>query len=653
MATNDTAFDINVKGATNLVQSGTNKIPDGDEDSPEGIDGPKLDLLDLPMSDAELIKLKRDWEKKYGPYEGKIKPLFEKNLNSYLGRSSSLSVSDENKITAANLQFEAEETFLAAALAQNPDPVVYADNTKEGNELSSSVQTMLRFQAQNLLLRRKLEVMTRQWSIYHLGVLKAGWDNDINDVSIENRKVQDFVFDPDGYVDVYGDFTSWLGERIYVTVDRLIELFPEKEEKIFFELGDDAEKKLGTTVCYTEWWTDKYCFSTFKGVVLDKHKNEFFKYSDADDEKQAKAEERMQNHFAIPKKPYIFLSVFSLQEQPHDVTGLIQQNIPNQKKISELTEQIHVNVMTSNNGLAFSENNFTQETARQAMQARRKPGGAILVPEGGPISEAIVTLQAPQFPQSAFDDLEQTMNNLKSSWGVQGIVSQEQKPDTTARGMVMNQQRDTSRIGGGITDIIEQSVAVGAYNWLVQLIKVFYDEKHLASLMGHAKSVEYVELSANDLSIQLFVGVTPNSMKPRDELTVMNQAQELFQLGAIGPKVLLETLDFPDPDEAAGDGVLWKLAPQQYLQLNFPELFQQIQQMAQQMAQQAQAAGAPPPPPSPEQQQAQQGAQGQAEQANSHAQDVRQKEEMHQAKLKHFTESASAKLAQLKNAVPK
>lgn len=646
MASNDTAFDINVKGAANLVESGTNKLAQGEVDSPEGIEGPKIDVLDLPMSDDELLRLKRDWEKKYAPYEAKIKPLFEKNLHSYLGKQSNLSVSDENKITAANLQFEAEETFLAAALAQNPDPVVYANNTPEGTQVAETVQTMLRFQAQNLLLRRKLETMVRQWSIYHLGVLKFGWNDEINDVSVENRKIQDFVFDPDGYVDVYGDFCSWLGERIYVTAEKLIELFPEKEDRILFELGE--EEKLGTTVCYTEWWTDKYCFSTFKGIVLDKHKNEFFVYSEAEDEEEAKQEERQRNHFAIPKKPYVFLSVFSLQEQPHDITGLIQQNIPNQKKISELTEQIHMNVMQSNNGIAFSENNFNQETARQAAQALTRGMGKVLVPEGGPISEAIIRLQAPSFPDAAFNDLEQTMNNLKSSWGVQGIVSQEQKPDTTARGMIMNQQRDTSRIGGGITDIVEQTVAVGVYNYLVQLIKVFYDEPHLASLLGHGKAVQYVEMSSRDLTTQVFIGVTPNSMKPRDEVTVMNQAQELFQLGAIGPKTLLETLDFPDPDEAAGDGVLWKLAPAQYLQLNFPELFQQIQQMAMQAQQQAQAAGAPPPPPSPEQQQAQQGAQGMAEQANAHAQEVRHKEEMHQAKLKHFTESSSARLAQIK-----
>lgn len=640
MATNATGFDLNVKGATNLVESSTNKVAAEGGETPEGIIGDKLDVLDLPMSDGELLRLKKDWEKRYAPYEAKIKAIFDANLNSYLGKTNSLSVADENRITAANLQFEAEETFLAAALAQNPDPVVYSDNTKEGVGVAEAVQTMLRFHAQVLLLRRKLEVMTRQWSIYQLGVLKMGWNDEIKDVCVENRKVQDFIFDPDGYVDVYGDFCGWMGERIYITAEKLIELFPEKEGDILLELAtkEEVTPKLGTTICYTEWWTDKYCFSTFKDIVLDKHKNEYFKYNEEDEEIP------FLNHFATPKKPYVFLSIFSLQEQPHDITGLVQQNIPNQKKISRRVEQLDANISQSNNGVAFSENNFTQETARQASDALTKGVGKVLVPEGGPIAEAIVRIGAPALPNAFFDELEASENHLRSSWGTQGISSQQQKPDTTARGMVMNQQRDTSRIGGGITDVIEQSVAVGVYNWLVQLYKVFYDEKHWAAILGHSKAVEYIELSSMDLRRQVVVGVTPNSMKPRDELTVMNQAQELFQMGAIGPKTLLETLDFPDPDEAAADGVLWKLAPMQYFQLNFPEEWQKLQMLAMQQ-QQGQT------PPSPEVQQAQQtavgGAQERAQSAQLHAQKVRQNEEAHASKQKAFTEMASARLAKL------
>jgi hypothetical protein len=642
---NEDTFSANIKGVTDLVESGINKVASGTNDEMEGATGELLDVLDLPMSDDELLELRDDWEKIYAPYESRITKTFQRNLRSYLGRQKDGSLLDEDKPGAANLQFESEETFLPAALARNPDPLVYSDNTPEGNAIAEAVRTMLQFHADQLLLKRKLEVMARRWSIYQLAVLKYGWNEKIKDVSVENRKIQDFLFDPDGFVDVYGNFSSWLGERMSLTAKELIDLFPDKKDYIEKSVTDADGVKLGTEVIYTEWWTDDYCFKTYKKIVLEKHKNEYFNYAkDTEDvdELGAPIQTKPFNHFASPQKPYTFLSVFSLQERPHDITGLIEQNIPNQAKISKRVEQIDDNVSQSNNGLAFSENNFNQETAKQASNALTRGIGKVLIPPGGPVSEAIVRIAAPNMPDSAFKDLENSENHLRSSWGVQGISSQQPKKDETARGMIMNQGRDTSRIGGGISDVIEQSVARSVFNWLVQLYVVFYDEQHFAAVMGVGKAVQYVELSSRDINRQIVVGVSPNSMKPKDEVSKMNQAIDLYTRGAIGPKILLETLDFPNPDEAAADGVLWKVDPQAYLKLNFSELFAQLQQMmAEQQAQQAQVQARQ------QGQETQQFQQGLGMKQAEHQQKLQQSDESHKQKLQQSTESASAKLSQV------
>lgn len=581
-------FLQNVAGVDDLIVNPTNKQPDNNSDTPEGVESEKYDVLDLKMDDEELLKLRDEWEKRYASYEGKMLPLFERNIQSYLGKKKDGQWLVDTGPIAANLQFEAEETFLAAALSKNPEPYVYTDNTPEGNAIATSVKTMLQFHADQLVIRRKLTLMVRQWSIYHLGVLKYGWNNKINDVSVENRKIQDFIFDPNGYVDAYGDFTSYLGERITVTGKKLIELFP-KHTAYITELCKD---KLGTEVVYTEWWTDEMCFVTFNKKVLDKHKNPYFKYPEpvmgitgqtVIDPMTGEAEmTKPRNHFAVPKKPYTFLSVYSLQEQPHDITGLIEQNIPNQNRIARQTDQIDYNISASNNGYAFSEDNFNQETGKQAANARRK-GNPILIPSGGPIDKAIMPLPAQPLPADFFNSLENHKNDLRSSWGIQGIAAQPPDEDQTARGMILNQAQDTSRIGGGIGDAIEQ-VAENCFNWLTQLYYVFYDEKHFAAIMGNAKAVEYVTLSSQDLDRQLIVGVAADSMKPKDDITNINLAQALFDKGAIGPKTLLKMVDFPDPDESAADGVMYKIDPMGYFQLNFPEYAARLQQQQQQNA---------------------------------------------------------------------
>lgn len=602
-------FALNIRGVTDLVENPINKVASGDSSNPEGAIGTRFDALRLDMSDKELLKLRDEYENRYMGYEGKMKPIWERNLESYLGKRKDGQWLTDVGPVAANLQFEAEETFLSAALAKNPEPVVYADNSPEGNAIATSVKTMLQFHADQLVLRRKLAMMVRQWSIYHLGVLKHGWNKQINDVAIENRRIQMFVFDPDGYVDAYGDFVGALGERVEVSAEKLIEMHPE--HKTYITLVVDG--KLGTKVIYTEWWSadDRFTFTTFKEVVLEKHKNQYFKYPEpindpltgeqaSDPVTGEPLMTKARNHFAQPKKPYTFLSVYSLQEQPHDITGNIEQNIANQNILTKGTEQLDFNTSTSNNGYAYSEDNFNQETAKQASTARRK-GNPILIPSGGPIEKAILPLPAQPLPNSFFTHLEVTKNDLRSSWGIQGIASQPADDDQTARGMILEQSHDTTRIGGGVGDAIEQ-VADNVFNWLLQLYCVFYDEQHFAAIMGNAKAVEYVTLSNQDLDRQLIVSVSPDSLKPKDEVTQINLAQALFDKQAIGPKTLLKMLDFPDPDQAAADGVLYKIDPATYFRVNFPEEFAAMQQAAMQTAMEGGVPGQQPQPgQSPEQ----------------------------------------------------
>ncbi|MDE2015913.1 MAG: hypothetical protein KGI72_05320 [Patescibacteria group bacterium] len=628
MPSSSDPFALNIEGVQDLIGSTTNKVlPVSGKGQSEGAASQYEDALDLPMTDKELLELKDEWEEAALSYSVRMKETAKRNLRSYLGRSMQEEGVIENGYPqAANLQFEAEETFLPAATAQNPDPYVFADDTPEGNKIASDVQTMLQYHAAQLLLRRKLAMMTRQWSIYHLGVLKAGWNEEINEIDIDNRKIQDFVFDPAGYVNCYGEFTSWLGERIAVRASKLAEMFPDHKGYI----EEEAHHKMGTKLIYTEWWNDDYCFLTFKERVLEKHRNQFFnwpspKKDDTDlEDVHGKGISRKRNHFALPKKPYIFLSVFSLGEQPHDITGLLEQNVANQDKISRRTEELDAALNQSVNGIAFSMDNFNQETAKQASIALSRPDkGKVLIPHGRPIGEAITRIPAPGVPEGFFDELEINKNNLRSSWGTQGITSQRQTSDTTARGMILNQQRDTSRIGGGIDDVLEQSVAKAVYDWLVQLYMVFYDERHFGAILGTGKATEYVELAGSDIDRQLIVGVAPNSMRPKDEISLMNQANELFDKGVIGPKKLLEAVKFPNADEAAADGALWMTDKKAYIQLNFPDLWEQLQALAAQQvpqpaaappglsagepasAQMAQMAGGlpavPPPPPAPPQ----------------------------------------------------
>lgn len=569
-------------------------------DSGEGVDSELEDAFTLKLTDEELLELAQLWTNKYLPYEGKISKRQKAMETYYLGRQAEGSSEATNgQPISANLLFEAVETFLPAALAKNPEPVVWSDNSQQGNSVAGMVKTMLQFHADTLVLRRKLAQGVRNWTVDLLGVWKHGWDETVNDISLEVKDAKNFIFDPDGYIDAYGDYVGYLGERVKVTADKLIKLFPKHKAYITVKCNG----KLGTDVTYTEWWNDDYCFYTFEDIVLDKNKNPNFNYPTkvpdvnalgqivVDEEgNPVMTEQKGNNHFAIPKKPYTFLSVFSFGNHPHDETGLIEQNIPNQRRISRRTEQIDYNLTRQNNSDVFSENNFNQETAKQAAKAMAL-GHPVLVPAGGPIVDAIHKFNAQGIDSSFFNELENSKNDLRSIFGTQGITAQQQDEDQTARGMILNNQYDNSRIGGGIGDAIEQ-VAKNIFNYQVQLYKVFYDTPHFASIMGQMKATEYIELTSSDMTAHLVVSVAPDSMKPHDEVTEMNQALSLWEAKALDIKTLLTKLNFPDPQNTAAQVWLYQTNTQLYGELNFPELTQKIQQLM--MMQQPQPMGAPP-----------------------------------------------------------
>lgn len=557
-------FEQNVQGVNNLISSDTNKTFSSKEIE-EGVVSEPIDELELNMSDDKLNKLSKSWETQYITYEAKIKYRQEDNKKYYLGREDG----GNDKVKSANLIFEAEETFIPQALSKNPEPVVWSDNTTEGKQASDDIKTMLQYQAYTKNLRRKLGVMVRHWSIYFIGVAKHGWDKETNDIKTELINPKNILLDPKGYVNENAEFVGkFIGERRESTAQELIDLFPKY--KAYITLKVDG--KLGTDVVRTEWHTDKYTFVKFGDVILDKYKNPYFNYDKTETEideygNEIQSVTPAKNHFGIPKMPYSFLSVFSLQERPHDVTNLIEQSIPNQDRITNREIQISRNLAAGNNSITLSGQSFDKETAAEAARAI-EVGHPILIPDGN--MEAVRRVPANAIPQSVFQAQQNDKETLKQVFGTSGISASPQTPDTTARGMILNQNHDSTRIGGGVGEAIE-GVAANIFNWWLQMMYVFYDEPHYAAMIGSGQAINYVQLINSDINRHFIVKVEPNSMQPKDEITEQNLAIDLASKGWLDPINLFKKLNYPDPMETAKMVTLYKIDPMAYMQQFFPE----------------------------------------------------------------------------------
>lgn len=537
-----------------------------------------IDEYESTLKENEIMALISLWKRSYSVYYTDIEKGQKLSFDYWVGKHrdpySNNTTSTNNGVTD-NLIFKAIETFLPVATRANPEPLVTADPSDAGQKMAEDIKVALAHEADVQQLRRKLAKMTRQWMLNRIGVLKVSWNVNLKKIETTVINPKRMLFDREGFIDERGYFVGeYLAEKKKVSADTLVQMFPKKTKEITIK----CKGKMGTMLEYYEWWykgTD--IIFTLDDQMLGKFKNPNWNYdqqaSEPNPELGAEAMPYIKgvNHLDEPSYPYRFLAIFSTSEQPHDNTSLILQNLPQQDKINRREVQIDRNVEGMNNGMVVSGQAFTEEQASQAASALRR-GIAIRVPNGD-VTKAVLFPEKPALPGDVFQSLQDARSELENIFGTSGLTSEGIKSQDTVRGKIMVNQADSSRIGGGITEYIEQ-VADSIYNLWVQFMFVYYDEEHFITSAGAQDGMELISLKNDQFPLikTLTVTVKEGSLVPKDPLTQRNEAIDLWSANAIDPLSLYKKLDFPNPQEATNQLILWQMLqkglipPQSYLQ---------------------------------------------------------------------------------------
>lgn len=531
------------------------------------------------LDDSKILELisqrKRTYSVYYSPIEESQKLAFGYWLGAQRSEEFDIGNTRTRKELVDNLIFEAVETFLPIATRANPDPLVTADPDEMGQKIAHDIKAALVDWSDSVKLRRKLARTTRNWTWARIGVLKVYWDPITKSIKIDNINPKRMIWDKDGYVDEGGHFVGeYEGEKKKASADKLCEMFPSKKDKIM----EKAKGKKGTKLEYFEWWDkakDLY-FTMDDDLVLGKFKNPNWNYDGTQDELDPTTGEMVEieiqgtNHLKERTSPYRYLSIFSTGLQPHDETSLILQNISLQDEVNTTGRQISKNVRSMNNGMVVSGKSFTEDQAAQAASALMR-GVAVRVPNGD-VREAVQRFPAPALPGDVFNHLTDMRNEIKNIFGTSGSTPQGLKGTETVRGKVLINQMDSSRIGGAITEQIEQ-LADSIYNLVVQFMFVYYDEEHFITTAGQVAGHELIAIKNSNFPQlkTLSITVKEGSLVPKDPLTQRNEAVDLWSQGAIDPLSLYKKLDFPDPAQATQQLILWQMLqkgqiqPQMYL----------------------------------------------------------------------------------------
>ena len=582
------ADDTGIQGYASLGADINKTKTEVTPETKEGVVSDKLPELNLEMEDSEIVKLTNRWEKiwKESPKKVEWEKQCEENEKYWLGLQFDGPKLDKTRPQVDNVIFEAFETYLPQVTRRNPDPLVTLDatieSTPEYEKYIEKLKKRLSDLADKNKLRLKLKKAARHWGIYLIGVAKVGWDLDKDLPIVRIVRPHKMILDPDAIIDEDGYNGNRLGEYRRMEASTILSViadepnYAKSKEKIDELITKDGELNTSTEISFIEWWTPEYMCWKLGQEILLKKKNPHWNYDRVENktavdtygnESIVPEEVKGINHFPVPEMPYRFLTVFNLGDQPMDKTSLIGQNLANQDLINKRNKQIDKNADRMNGGMVVSleKTGLTKDQAKGVSDALRK-GGVVVIPTGTP-REAIDTYSPNALPSDVYMQLTDTRARLRDIFGVKGSSAAGLETEDTVRGKIMNKTLDTDRIGGGVSEYLEQ-FADDIYNWFVQLLYV-YDPGFQFINGGTPPKVN--------------ISVKEGSLLPKDSTSIANQALELAGMNRISNIDLYKRLEYPNAEELAAN--VW-------LEANAPQLLFKDNPLVQEAIAQAQAAQA-------------------------------------------------------------
>ncbi len=527
------------------------KISEGGEG---GVSNEKEPLLSLKMSDDELLELAKQWKEEYLTYYNEeVKTRQEDNKKYYLGEQFGSNTGEYSNTD--NIIFESSETLLPIICRENPEALVNSLGDEMQQEFAKLTGKIIEEVVDRQSLKLKIKQGTRQWMINLLGALKLAWNLVEDEMEITTVRAKNIILDCHGTFDGGRFMGKYIGEEKTETAEKLIVRFPGKKA----EITEAVDGKLGTSCCYFEWWTDEYVFWTFKKIVLDKRDNPHWDYGSEQEGMDEFGKPRMttiepRNHFKSPRMPYSFIYVYNLGEHPYDDTSLIEQSKSLQDNVNKRIRQIDKNADEANNSWVFNSQ-FSQEEASRALRAMRK-GGGIIAPTAN-INDSVQRMSAPSLPTFVFEDMVDKREEIRNIFGVRGSSASGLMKEKTLGGKIEIRDTDFDR-SAVIVEQLEQTIDY-LFNYMVQMIFIYYTESELTDVLGATQAAEYMQLKP--MATRLLVSVKEGSMIPQSPLIKANQAVDLATAGLLDPETMFERLDFPNPVESAQKLMAYKMPP--------------------------------------------------------------------------------------------
>lgn len=267
------------------------------------------------------------------------------------------------------------------------------------------------------------------------------------------------------------------------------------------------------------------------------------------------------NYFDRPRKPYIFATIFDMQDGPVGETDFFDQANPLQENADEGKRQVADNRRLMN-GVWLVDKAKTGLNKSQVAKIRADAEGYILANNA---TTGIKRDTGVALPNFVLDDIQKSLAGVDDAIGAGDTFRGVQGSQETAEGRAILREQALGRMTE-LVNLIDY-VFGEIYGWELQLMKLKYTERHYAKVLGKRGASRAFDLLQDDIEDDLEIQIKPGMSLPEDKIFRSDRAKEAFKAQAITPEKYLEETGWENAEELAKEAYLFAQNPAAVLDL--------------------------------------------------------------------------------------
>lgn len=560
----------------------------------------------IGLKEAELIRAIDNRAGDSATVSSLIKKTYEKNIlwweNQPPGLDRILSGDSRARI---NVLFRNIESLLNNLTARPAKPTVVAANeTPEAREVANDLEEILLRKYYDLGTKSKIKRALRHLILSRFAVIKPVWDPVKNDFDVANPDPRKVKVRKNASTEQDSDFVI---EEIETRLMALVERFPKMEQAILSAQGMTKDQILiqDPTVIYEECWfnQDNFLAVRFKNRILARVRNPHWDWDGlkVTNDEQSRLEsltekppelngrnrrdtmreiKRQQmtrtnaaflpkifnNYFDQPRKPYIFRTVFDIEDGPAGRTDLISQAETLQDFINRLMRTIDDASRWSASGVATIDAR-SGWTRKETEKLAFRPGVKLW---GQNMKDYVDIKAPPPLASHVYQSLQLAINQMDALLGTLPTFRGEKEAgEKTAKGQEIRVAQSDVRLDEMIdaTDYYFREL----YNWQIQMMFVHYTEEHYIRQIGSEGAQRTISVTQDDLQQGIQIVVRPGQTLPENKEEKAARATQELEKGLIDPITYFEETGRERPRETLKRLVMWQANPMALLNLNEKE----------------------------------------------------------------------------------